>query len=114
VMLVEKTWLYIGQRGLKRREYLAGENGREKNDGKKGRERRSGEKWRERLEGKNCREVVPTAWPSAHIVGSCADAVGTDRRRLPPVDAVVGGPSPAYVPTARRRAVGTDEACADG
>jgi hypothetical protein len=48
------------------------------------RQKRAGEKEREKMAGmvggkKNYREAVPTAWPSAHIVGRCADglAVGT-------------------------------------
>jgi hypothetical protein len=38
--------------GLKRREYLAEENGREKNDGKSWREKRAGEKERGRMGGR--------------------------------------------------------------
>jgi hypothetical protein len=58
VILVEKTWLYIGQRGLKRQEYLAGENGREKNGGKKGGREGAGKNGgigrREKIAGKLC------------------------------------------------------------
>ena len=56
VLLVEKTWLYIGRQGAETAGKLGGREWAGKLGGKSWREKRAGEKQRERVSGKKGRE----------------------------------------------------------